>query len=325
MSLLATQGIGVFDSRHVGLESRQSAVYHNGSTHSVCWKFLREWAKSPGGTSVLLDSLRVQGGTLGMWLDKASIGPLTSALVADDWLTGWSIDLRRFDEDQTFRNEVSYRPDGIRWPGTKAFQPDGEIVEPLIECWEALKPSTPGTADVLDSHLLREALRLAFKRDYGLPLSDAKFREFIERLAPDASPLLREFLSAPTPTHPLLSYAAGATGNFEQVTPILSRAVLLLRVASAFTSQALRSAGLNLLDADFWWTRKVDDLGLWNSANRLSDFLDLWPEVELALETTERWKAQNPPPHTARSAMSELRPILAFSQLQRAGFWLFAS
>jgi len=325
MSLLATQGIGVFDKRHVGLENRRSAVYHNGGTHSVCWQFLRDWAKSGNGARVLLDSVKVQSGTLSMWLDKASVGPLTRALVADDWLTGWSIDLKRFDEDQRFRNEVSYRPDGIRWPDTQAFHPDAEIVEPLIECWEALKPSTPGTADLLDSHLLREALRLAFSRDSGLPHSDEKFGEFISHLEPDASPVLRGFLTDSGQPHPLLVYAADDTRNSDNVTAIVSRAVLLLRLASALTSQTLRSAGVNLIDADFWWTKKVDDLGLWNSANQLSDFLDLWPEVEVALESTDDWKAQNPQPQTSRSTMSGLRPILAFSQLQRAGFWLFAS
>ena len=325
MSLLATQGIGIFDKRHVGLESRSSALYYNGGTHYVCWRLLRSWARTARGTKTLLDTLKTQNVTLNVWLDRATVGPMTRGLVAEEWLAQWSLDLKRFNEDQAFRNEVSYRPDGVRWPDQPDFLPDPEMSAPIIQCWEALKPSTPGTADLLDSHLLREALRLAYKRDKGRRPSGRRFNTFIGGLAPDAGPTLRDFLSDTDPPHSLLVDSAEENPHFDSAVPVVSRAVLLLRLASAFTSDVLHNAGVNLLDANFWWSKRVNALGLWSGAAPLSDFLALWPEVELGLESVEAWKIVNPPPRTSRNTMTGLRGILAITQFQRAGLWLFAS
>jgi hypothetical protein len=102
----------------------------------------------------------------------------------------------------------------------------------------------------------------------------------------------------------------------------MARATLLLRLASAFTFKALDSAGKNLNEAEFWWTKKATELGLSAAPGGLNSFLDLWDDVQVQLEAFEDWKANVGRPVSTMTMMAVSRPLIGLSQLQRAGLWL---
>jgi len=325
MSLLATQGIGIFDSRHIAIENRQRARYIHGNTHQMCWALLSAWATSAKGTTALLNNIRVEGASLDTWLNRANVGPVTRSLVGQHWMSAWSLDLRRFHEDRDFRNEVSYRPDGLRVPDSPDYDADSEVTEPLLRCWEAFQPSATGAPELLDKHLLRQALRLAFNSDSKRRPKGPRYARFISQLSPDATPLLLAFLEADSAPHALLLDADQQDNQTHPASSIVARAALLLRVASALTSSVLSEARFSLFDFDFWWEKRLQDLGLWNDPTSPTEFVDLWAEVDSAIDTAEAWRLINPPPQTSRQTMVGLRSILALSQLQRVALWIVAS
>lgn len=283
MSLLATEGVGIFNQKHVALNAQMQPMAYQMNTHRATWLIFTEWSRRRGRAENLLDTISVESRTLTEWLADVRI---TRYPIARDWLKSWSIDLQALSEDSSRRNEVSYRPTRISVPHLPPVKADEEIIAPLFNVWVALEPSTgtpPGAA--IDSSLLREAIGYAVKR--GLcpypSLDDA-----IDSLGGIATPSLVSTLkSISIGTSTLLDEARRTESRPSTATPMLARAFLLLRLASASAASLLRDAGLRREQLEFWWKAYGQDLGLWVDAPDVETFSELWLDISDAIDEAE--------------------------------------
>lgn len=327
MALLASRGIGTFNRRHVSIESRRSGVFYNGvSTHKFVWDALKSWADATAGAADIMAHIYVDGLPVAEWLAKADVSTAVQTELTRQWLKAWSIDLDLYANDQQTRNEMSYRPDSISWPDLPALNPSRESIEPLLQTWEALEPSKLGSAYVLDRHVLREALDFAYRRKTGEGPSGAYFDAFVDRLMPDASAALRDFLkrvSSPE-GHLLLQQASDRTRRPVTPLPVISRAILLLRLASAVGAGLLANAGISPDDLRFWWERKVTELALWPNPGAPPTPTDLWAEIDGVTTAIRDWHKATPAP-TPRESCFTAGAEVAATQFQRSALWLLSN
>ena len=68
---------------------------------------------------------------------------------------------------------------------------------------------------------------------------------------------------------------------------VISRAALLLRIASGSCLFLLRSANTPMGQTVFWWSQLGERRGMWHSKKEPADVNDLWTDVEQALDDLE--------------------------------------
>lgn len=95
---------------------------------------------------------QVSGVTFDGRLSAAGYSPGSGTILslARNWLETWSVDLQTLGEDQTFCNEVSYRPQRIRTVSGQT-----ELVATLravAELWRACEPSPIGIGSNLQNN-----------------------------------------------------------------------------------------------------------------------------------------------------------------------------
>jgi hypothetical protein len=74
---------------------------------------------------------------------------------------------------------------------------------------------------------------------------------------------------------------------------VISRAALLLRVATGGCAKLLGEADLGKEELRFWWSAFGRDRGLWDSPQPPPDLLDMWADVNNALQGIGKWEIQN--------------------------------
>jgi hypothetical protein len=73
---------------------------------------------------------------------------------------------------------------------------------------------------------------------------------------------------------------SGAGSHFS----IISRAALLLRIASGATAQLVERSGLTASSIEFWWNGFGQARGLWEGQREVGTLTDLWADIEEWLE-----------------------------------------
>jgi hypothetical protein len=342
MSLLASHGIGVFNGEHFALATGDAAVRINSrGTHPIVREALREWGTNSTGAKHVLANVVVENRSIEDWLQLLSpigggemIRTEVEKTLTREWLERWSIDLDSdfMKEDADTRNEVSYRPGSIRWPSPPEFEPASDCIEPLLSLWEMMNPSVDGSADLLDKYLLVQAIKKVFEYAPGAPrFSSTRFARFIRPLATEASGPLFEFLStAGLDGTPLIFKQAskrrrryGSTIE-EQAVPVVCRALLLLRLASAACVGLLKAASVPYEEVEFWWSRIIRELGLADERDGINTLADLWNDVGATVTLVEEWAEAAPNP-SQRVALAVLATVPSLSQFQRPGLWLLGS
>jgi hypothetical protein len=76
---------------------------------------------------------------------------------------------------------------------------------------------------------------------------------------------------------------------------IISRAVLLLRVATGSACDLLDQAGFDATALEFWWRSIGEARGLWEPASPPATLIDLWADVKDALSDIQLFAQRNPP------------------------------
>ena len=320
MSLLASEGVGVFNNRHVAIgPTFDPTVWRRPNTHFVTWDLLNSWADDSSRVTTLLTAIKVESRTIGEWFDEAGISPYVQHLVAREWLRSWSLDLTYFPHDRDLRNHTSYRPSGISFSPIKSIHTTGEVIDPFFWTWDALEPSSDAGGAAIDRALLFHALKLAQNQH---PVSQSTWSNFIDRLTGIASTSLEAQLRDPAMNdHYVLKWA-----NEPSIPPlmqaVLSRATLLLRLANGICAQRLANAQVTKQEMQFWWTRFGEDGALWSEDTEPDSFADLWGEVDYALDDLEHKLSLN----GAFGSMSRLSPTLAhyatLTQFSRVPLWL---
>ena len=294
MSLLASDGIGVFNRHHVVVAPgpRCKVLTTFGGTHEFVWEALEIWARSQSGANAVLTSITPSVVPLSHWLSQFSIG----ATFLGTLLHQWGLDLKRLADDRESRNTASYRPTAFTSPAPRSIT---DTMNTVLQFWEVCDPESLGGFPVLDRHLLRRSLALGWK---GSPGGYAhQLQIAIASVAPTApsSSWWHNFLSFSNLAHPhqLIADANGTktAAHPDHSKQVIARATLLLRVATGTASDLLRSAGTTASDdLEFWLSSRSVSRRLWPEADPRTLSVDLWDDVADASISVEAWLNSSP-------------------------------
>jgi hypothetical protein len=295
VSLLAGEGIGVFNQVHAVLgESGDVTLFRQEGTHVFAWNALSRWTLLPRSQSIFGEIIEPADAPLADWL-----GPLASGSVwgahGREYLHTWGLDVKRFALDREARNDSSYQPRtifGATAPTSIRAAQFGR------DFWELFEPEGISRFGLLDRYLLRRMLRHIFKarenkRAVDHPKDFATFVEpALERVQTSVphDQLISFFLSkAPEP--PLFAEAEqdSSIDDPEDHLQVISRAALLLRVASGAARRLLAQATLSFANYE-WWVRQMGAnraLAL-ETAESLERPEELWGDVEAAIEALDQ-------------------------------------
>jgi hypothetical protein len=315
MGLLASEGIGIFKQSHPVVDNHSAThPFRGGGTHVVIWPILRYWATLRRAEALLDDLVRPNSIRLSDWLSTTKAA-LPVQAVAQRWLRSWGLDLAVVDDDHDCRNLASYRPSEFRRPERLVVHEQASFVE---ELWQLFEPGTARRFPNLERFLLRSARRKGTGsapsssdlESLGLtPLESTKWIEFLQQTN-DPLPLrlAEDWVPVEDPTCHLR---------------IISRAALLLFVASAAARRLLSNARYSLDDILFWWGRHGEDRALWDINSVPNDPQDLWADIAQAIKDSAEWRTRNP---MSGASLREWRrsqtgALIDFGGFELVGIW----
>jgi hypothetical protein len=322
MSVLATQGIGIFQNSHaIVTSSGDVELLRRGGTHPTTWLTLEAWAKSRSAATTITQVVQPAGVPIDKWI--AAFGATASwKPLGWTWLKEWGLDLRRFAKDRYARNEVSYRP-RLR-PQPIANSENG--AEFIRQFWMLFEPRDSEPFSTIDRHLLRRSLDAA---SLASPTSKP-FRERVEDALAEAGegidgPFGTFLLRESAPAEPLLFLYAN-----EQATErhpdhhlhVISRGALLLRLATGLVNSLLKDALIGFDDLGFWYERVVTNHGL--SPSSQDDPIDMWADVQQALEDLREEISQGGAASYWSLSQTSATPLSILGGTERIGLWALA-
>jgi hypothetical protein len=330
-SLLAAEGVGIFNNDHFVVTTNRNCLHLRGSTHKTVWQALEHWAELKKSTDLLGSAISINGISIQDWLDSFQSGSSLRP-VGTRWLQNWGLDLRIFSDDRESRNVASYRPTTM---GENLPLNPEDSSEFVCALWQMCEPSAHSGFGILDRHLLRTALEDTFRGMHGTTsgIHAQRYRNEIQRMiaAVIPDPTVHEqwanFLTRVTePADPLiLSRAKSGTspGTPQHHLQIISRGALLLRTASAACSRLFQAGGIAAADLKFWWSTIGENRGLWERNAEPADFKDLWADAEAALTDFRAWnRSRSANAGTFKEWRDELsNAIDVLGECERIGLW----
>jgi hypothetical protein len=330
MALLASQGTGLFNRHHVIVDKKGVCHPYNGpGTHEAVWMFLEHWGERKAANAVLETIVKPGSRPLADWIDAFAVGTVTPKLIAQQWCKIWGLDLKRLSKDRDSRNESSYRPTQLQTSiGVSAHVTAGFIAE----FWRLFRPWPPNFG-VLDAHLLRKILHNTFISATGKSVNGPAFSEHISQAISQIQPSgmsvseWKSFL-AQSSEPMLLAFAGKSDGpdDAQHHMQVISRAALLLRLASGTSEKLLNSAYIERHDINFWSSRFGVVRGIWNDGEQPDNMLDLWQDIEEAVYSIDSWNTAR----DSRVSYSEFRkqqvaPLQVLCECERIALWSIAT
>lgn len=332
VALLACEGIGIFNRLHPIVKSNgqtESGIEieawdqkkkkfrpRRSGTHQAVWLALRFWVSLETAADLLDELVSPAGFSVGDWA-KACGKPTPTGAIAQRWMTTWGLDLSVLDDDHNSRNLASYRPfEFRRCPPLDAI----EVVEFVEELWRLFEPSVGSRFQSLERLLLRRTLR-------GLGGTNPTHAQISGLgLDPIAAADWATFLAAPAADDPKLFSLAELANSVDDPRchlAIISRAALLLSVATGAARRLLTRASYTAATIQFWWQQHGLRRGLWDSANSPADPLDLWADIEASLDAARDWRRDVT---AAAASIRDWRRVNSlvlddFGAIELAGMW----
>lgn len=299
MSVLASQGIGVLNRKHFVVD--ESSMIHNLSerrgTHDVTWLCLEQWVYGDGSNYLLDRVFKIQYRSFADWLEELPHGGTQAPLGAEQLLL-MGFDIQRMMEDRDARNEASYRPTGIVAAQTADPKADAQFV---VEALRLLEPGgSSGTFETIDRYIFRRVVRRALETTIeGVTPEDEKFRRSVESmiLAFDDNPTwqkdVKQFLTHESDSNEprLLVEAENQKDHYDDNyhLQVISRAMLLLRVATGMVREMFIDSGVDLNMLKFWWHDAGCVQGFWGTPPESIDSSRLWSDLIPHLDDIDDW------------------------------------
>lgn len=297
MSILASEGIGVFSNKHPIITSGKTyevvsnliewdkdnnnykAKPANAGTHRIVWPLLSHWSKTKKASDLIDSIINPENIELSNWL-TATKSFTTGRPISEYLFSRWGIDLANLHEDHQNRNVVSYQPSDLRVFADPAIK---DVLDFVCETWSFLQPSQGGRFLDLEKTLLKHAINISSRsvvdstllaRDLNLSKVTAEY--YCNFLKDKNNPaILRLSVNSPVRSSP--SYPM----------EILARSFLLLFIATRSIKEHLSLAGAT--EFDFFWKRMLSTRLCCGDAETTEDLLLLWEDVRETVEGTQEW------------------------------------
>jgi len=300
MSLLACEGIGVFNGKHPIIDQSGTSTspikkitkswntakkkydLQSATTHRTVWPLLHHWGSLKRAANLIEELIAPDAYSLRQWLDALSI-PSSMRAISKNWLTTWGTDLTRLTEDHDSRNMSSYRPSELRFAPAPAAP---RAIEFVADLWKLFEPTTGGRFPQLEKELLKQIVRAS-----GKPIT-ANALETNLGMAPATAAIWQIYLTNPDEPKPLtLSDKNSDVDQTDCSFQVTSRAALLLFLATGSTRKHLIDAGYSSDNLAFFWHR-LCEARFDGPANNLPDEpIDLWGDIEATISEAEAWSA----------------------------------
>jgi hypothetical protein len=163
-------------------------------------------------------------------------------------------------------------------------------------------------------------LRLSWEKYAGRKLTPIEVRQALENLGindPELTMLIKVFTRKTQPQDPLLIIEANKKGNItdpDYHLQMLSRATLLLRLATGAGMKMIEDTHISKNEISFWWETLGENSGLWESG-QVNPISEMWTDVEAALASMSNNFSSVNNHYQWRSNLA--REILALSGCER--------
>jgi hypothetical protein len=322
MSILAAEGIGIFHNDHCVIDPSNNQQFVGGwNTHMMAWLALKAWAHRAESAEILADVIRPNGLPLKLWLDafgaESQMRPL-----GETWLTSWGFDLERLFDDRAARNESSYRPTRLNGPRSLTGSDSARL---MCDLWLQCDPRF----ETLDNHLLRLSLEEAyFMITEKRPNADMvdfgnRINETLTKM--NVGPPWDTFLTRGSdPSNPTIIDEARKQDSMTHQrhhVEVISRATLLMRVATGMSARLLRNSGFSKNDLKFWWSTFGENHGLWGSAKTVDDFGDMWADVKASIDDATDWDSGGMSKSIQSWLEEQSKTVVSLSGCERIALW----
>lgn len=297
MSLLACEGIGVFNNRHPIIaasgvattsishawqwDKKQSKYCKKPArTHVAVWPLLNHWGSLKRAALLIDDLVAPAGSSLSTWLNALNI-PQPVRAISKGWFSNWGIDLGMLSEDHESRNMVSYRPSEFRLPPAPNA-PDA--IKFVSDLWLLFEPGSGGHFPQLERELLRKIVR-----ESGRPVVAATLHSALGMDIGVANNWA-QFLTDNDIASPLaLAEQSSEVEDTNCALQVISRAALLLFLATGSTRKHLIDAGYTPEMLEFFWKRLCEVRFDGPAAALPEDPIDLWQDIEDHIGDARSW------------------------------------
>ena len=168
--------------------------------------------------------------------------------------------------------------------------------------WKTLEPSSASSFDSIDRHILRLSLESIFSNQFGIKIVDdpGRFKNFIrpivkhQGLSPEIEKNWIRFITRKQDRNDPRIFTLSEqspTALGDSALAIVSRATLLLRMASGSNSDLFQDAGYNMDLVAFWWQSIGQERGLWDGTRDADTLTDLWSDIAVCLDDIEKFQS----------------------------------
>lgn len=332
MSLLASTAVGIFNRHHyaIGGVNTTCRLRTRQGTHVMTWLALEAWARRPESGALFSSLVCPEGLTLDDWFQPQG-GASVLAPQAKAWFMQWGMDLGLAMKDREARNGSSYRPDGVpvTWEVSAA-----DALEFVRDMWSLLEPSSTSGFEQIDRHIFRLAIERYYRGLTGRQpnSSDRAYIALVnttlaaQSLATMTQGRLRRFLlRQDVPDDPQIFIHSRSRPDHSQTDAfaVMSRAVLLSRIATGSAQSLLARVGIEASMLGFWWQQLGEARGLWAPGASPEALSDLWADIEASLREVEEEEAA---PSGSLSTFHDVGaripgPVATFSSHERVALW----
>jgi hypothetical protein len=178
---------------------------------------------------------------------------------------------------------VSYRPSEFRLPPA---QHAPEAINFVSKLWGLFEPASSGRFPELESELLRKIVR-----ESGVTVNDTQLQAELG-MTPAVANRWATFLSAADNSLPLvLAEKVDDIDHTESALQVISRAALLLFLATGSTRKHLVDAGYTSAMLEFFWKRQCEIRFSGPASSLPDDPIDLWQDIKDHIDDAEAWCA----------------------------------
>ncbi|WP_135210306.1 hypothetical protein [Vitreimonas flagellata] len=332
MSILACEGIGVMNTRHFIVDAANSVreLPNPKGTHNFVWDCISWWANDVRSGPYLANLVRPGGQSLETWLAPLGGSTIISAH-AQHWFLQWGMDLMLMGDDQRARNEASYRPSGMTGRAEPLLK---DALAFVIDLWSALETSHSAGFDEIDRYILRLSLEKAFLGRTGLNprLHRKRFEAYIR-------PCVAQHAWSQASQDAWFDFLRRKTAredsklfHYSQLSPastkhaelaVISRACLLLRIASTATQRVFERAGIAKADLEFWRDQVGVHRGFWGLSGPPTPLTDLWADIRDLIADLRLFGATKTTNHH-QFTMAHSTALTSIGSCERVALWTMA-